>query len=172
MPEPQWLDSREARAWEALLWMTRAVELALDHQLQRDAGIPHTSYGILVALSRRAGQTVPMGALAQMLGWSQSRLSHAVARMEEAGWVRRVPSPTDKRSNLAQLTEAGREKLSQAAPGHVEAVRRLVIDALRPEQLEALTEIGEAVVDRAADLLGDTAPFKRLVDDRSPRPEH
>lgn len=169
MPEPQWLDDREARAWEALLWMSRAVELALDRQLQRDAQIPHASYGILVALSRREGQAVSMGVLAEMLGWSQSRLSHAVARMEEAGWVRRISSPTDKRSNLAQLTEAGREKLTEAAPGHVEAVRHLVIDALEPDQLDALTEIGEAVVHRAAGFLGDAAPFKRILDERGPR---
>jgi DNA-binding MarR family transcriptional regulator len=163
MPEPQWLDSRELRAWEALLFMARAVDLALDRQLQRDSQIPHASYGILVALSLRDGQTMAMGVLAEALGWSQSRLSHAVARMEEAGWVRRVPCPTDKRSNLAQLTEAGREKLAEAAPGHVAVVRHLVIDALTPEQLDALTQIGEAVVHRATGVLGDTAPFKRIL---------
>jgi len=162
MPEPQWLNGREARAWAALLWMSRAVDLALDRQLQRDSQIPHASYGILVALSQRDGQTMAMGVLAEALGWSQSRLSHAMARMEEAGWVRRIPSPTDKRSNLAQLTEAGRRKLVEAAPGHVAAVRHLVIDALSPEQLEALTQIGETVVHRAADILGDAMPFKRI----------
>ena len=162
MPEPQWLNGQEARAWAALLWMSRAVDLALDRQLQRDSQIPHASYGILVALSQRDGQTMAMGVLAEALGWSQSRLSHAMARMEEAGWVRRIPSPTDKRSNLAQLTEAGRQKLVDAAPGHVAAVRHLVIDALSPEQLEALTQIGETVVHRAADILGDAMPFKRI----------
>jgi DNA-binding MarR family transcriptional regulator len=107
-----------------------------------------------------------MGVLAEALGWSQSRLSHAVARMEEAGWVRRIPCPKDKRSNLAQLTEAGRQKLIEAAPGHVAAVRHLVIDALEPDQLDALTQIGEAVVHRAADMLGDASPFKRVPSER------
>ncbi|WP_238412087.1 MarR family winged helix-turn-helix transcriptional regulator [Saccharothrix deserti] len=87
-------------------------------------------------------------------------MSHAVARMEKAGWVRRTPSPTDKRSNLVQLTEAGRRKLVEAAPGHVAAVRRLVIDALRPEQLDALEQISEIVTDRAADILGEATPYQ------------
>lgn len=166
MPEPQWLNDQEARAWGALLWMSRAVELALDRQLQRDSQITHTSYGILVALSRQEGQAMPMGGLAEVLGWSQSRLSHAVARMEEAGWVRRIPCPTDKRSNLAQLTEAGHQKMTEAAPDHVAMVRHLVIDALQPEQLDALAHIGEAVVDRAVDVLGDASPFRRIMDER------
>jgi len=105
-----------------------------------------------------------MGDLAEALGWSQSRLSHAMARMEQAGWVRRIPCSTDKRSNLAQLTDAGRQKLTEAAPGHAAMVRHLVIDALQPQQLYALTQIGEAVVRRANDVLGDASPLKRILD--------
>src|SRR3954466_7880761 len=105
MSEPRWLDDHEAHAWRALLWMTHAIDRTLDHQLQRDSKIPHATYEILVALSTSEERTLPMGVLAYNLGWSQSRLSHAVARMEKSGWVRRIPSSTDKRSNLAQLTE-------------------------------------------------------------------
>jgi DNA-binding MarR family transcriptional regulator len=169
MSEPKWLDPQEANTWEALIWMMRAVDQALDDQLQRDSQISHASYGILVALSRVEGGSVRMGTLAQAMGWSQSRLSHAVARMEKADWVRRVPCPTDKRSNLAQLTEAGRQKLVDAAPGHVAAVRHLVIDALEPEQLQTLAQIGETVVGQAMAILGDTLPFSaipRLNDSR------
>jgi DNA-binding MarR family transcriptional regulator len=164
MSEPKWLDPQEARVWSAVLWMMRGLDLALDHQLQRDARITHASYGILVGLSQQEGQSLPMGVLAQTLGWSQSRLSHAVARMEKVGWVRRVPSATDQRSNLAQLTEAGRQKLVEAAPGHVAAVRDLLIDALTPEQRDTLRQIGETVVDRAFDALGDAAPVKHPRD--------
>lgn len=160
MAEPKWLDQQEARTWESLLCMMRAVDQALDTQLQRDSQLSHSSYGILVALSRQEGETVRMGTLAQALGWSQSRLSHAVARMEEAGWVRRIPCPTDKRSNLAQLTEAGQQKLVEAAPGHVAAVRHLVIDALQVEELQALTRIGESVLDRASEMLAGALPFR------------
>ncbi|MEO6085348.1 MAG: MarR family transcriptional regulator [Umezawaea sp.] len=160
MSEPRWLDDHEAHAWRALLWMTHAIDRTLDHQLQRDSQIPHGTYQILVVLSVSEEQTLPMGVLANSLGWSQSRLSHAVARMEKTGWVRRIPSSTDKRSNLAQLTEDGRRKLVEAAPGHVAAARDLVIDALDPEQLRVLVRISETVLDRAAVMLGEDLPFK------------
>jgi DNA-binding MarR family transcriptional regulator len=42
----------------------------------------------------------------------------------------------------AQLTEAGRAKLAEAAPGHVNAVRENLLDLLTPEQLGQLTAIG------------------------------
>ena len=35
------------------------------------------------------------------------------------------------------------------------------MDALRPEQLRALRQIGETIVDRAFDTLGDALPFER-----------
>ncbi len=79
--------------------------------------------------------------------------------MEKAGCLRRVPSPTDRRSNLVELTDAGRQKLVEAAPGHVAAVRHLVIDALSPEQLDQLTQAGETIVARAADILGEAMPM-------------
>ncbi|WP_217238207.1 MarR family winged helix-turn-helix transcriptional regulator [Streptomyces sp. AC555_RSS877] len=163
MPEPKWLNDSEARAWNALMRMMRALDQALDQQLQHDSQIPHGSYVILHGLSLHEGQDLRIGDLAQSLGWSQSRLSHAVARMEKADWIRRIPSPTDKRSNLVELTDAGRQKLVEAAPGHVAAVRHLVIDALSPEQLDQLAQAGETIIARAADILGEamSMPFQR-----------
>ncbi len=76
---------------------------------------------------------------------SRSRLSHAVARMEEAGWVRRRACPTDKRGQFAELTDAGFERLDTAARGHVEEVRTLLFDVLTAEQQRALREISDAI---------------------------
>jgi DNA-binding MarR family transcriptional regulator len=90
-----------------------------------------------------------MSDLALRLAWSQSRLSQAMVWLEKSGWVRRIPCPADKRSNLAQLTATGRQKLAEAAPGHVAAVRHLVIDALTAQQQRALAQISEAITARA-----------------------
>jgi DNA-binding MarR family transcriptional regulator len=102
-----------------------------------------------VVLSEHKEDAPRMSDLALSLGWSQSRLSHAMAWLGKSGWVRRIPCPTDKRSNLAQLTAKGRQKLAEAAPGHVAAVRHLVIDALTGEQQRALAQISEAITARA-----------------------
>ena len=149
MPEPQWLTDQEQSTWRALVALIRTVNDQLERQLQRDAQITHAGYEVLVVLSEHQQGAPRMSDLAVSLGWSQSRLSHAITWLEKSGWVERTPCPTDKRSSLAQLTDKGRQKLADAAPGHVAAVRHLVIDALTPEQQQALTQISRAITTRA-----------------------
>jgi DNA-binding MarR family transcriptional regulator len=109
--------------------------------------MPHAYYEILVRLSESAGHTLRMSDLADACGSSRSRLSHAVARLEESGWVRREDCPTDRRGQLAVLTDEGYAVLKAAAPGHVEDVRRHLFDALTPTQVDQLRRISEAVLD-------------------------
>ncbi|GAA3122364.1 MULTISPECIES: MarR family winged helix-turn-helix transcriptional regulator [Nonomuraea] len=137
----RWLDEDEQRAWRNFLAATQLVNEALDRQLQRDAGMPHAYYVILVALSEAPGRAMRMSELAARAQSSQSRLSHAVRRLEERGWVRREPCPSDRRSSFAVLTDEGYAVLAAAAPGHVEEVRRSLFDALTPEQVRRLDEI-------------------------------
>ena len=89
-----------------------------------------------------------MSELAENSQSSRSRLSHAVSRLEEAGWVERHPGPNDRRGALAVLTDKGFAALEAAAPGHVEAVRRHLFDILTPEQARQLGEISAAIRDR------------------------
>lgn len=142
----RWLDDEEQRTWRALLATGARLQDTLERQLQTDAGMPHAYYMILVALSESRGRTRRMSELATALHSSQSRLSHAVARLEEAGWVRRERCPTDRRGNLAVLTDAGLAQLRQTAPGHVEEVRRALFDRLSPQQVTQLREICETLL--------------------------
>jgi DNA-binding MarR family transcriptional regulator len=147
VPEPRWLDEEEQRTWRAFLGAIRLLSAALDRELQRDADMPHTYYEILVALSEAPGRTLRMNELADMSQSSRSRLSHAVSRLEEAGWVERRACPTDKRGALAVLTPEGFAALEAAAPGHVEAVRRHLFDVLTPAQATQLGQISAAIRD-------------------------
>ncbi|MFC5722028.1 MarR family winged helix-turn-helix transcriptional regulator [Streptomyces gamaensis] len=139
-PEPRWLSDAEQAAWLAYLHATTLLEDHLDRQLQRDAGMPHIYYALLVHLSEAPDGQLRMTELAQQAKITRSRLSHAVARLEKNGWVRREECPSDKRGQLAVLTEAGFETLRQAAPGHVAAVRAAIFDRLTPEQTERFGE--------------------------------
>ncbi|HEX3622314.1 MAG TPA: MarR family transcriptional regulator [Acidimicrobiales bacterium] len=151
MAETRWLDDEEQRTWRAFLSAIRLLTSELDRELQRDADMPHTYYEILVALSEAPGRTLRMSELAEMSQSSRSRLSHAVARLEDAGWVERRACPTDKRGALAVLTPTGYAALEAAAPGHVEAVRRHLFDVLTPEQAAELGRISAAVRDGLLD---------------------
>ncbi|MEV4370591.1 MarR family transcriptional regulator [Nonomuraea sp. NPDC049637] len=141
----RWLDPDEQQTWRDFLAAGQLINEALDRQLQREAGMPHTYYMILVALSEAPGRSMRMSELAARAQSSQSRLSHAVARLEERGWVRRERCPADGRGNLAVLTDEGFATLTAAAPGHVEEVRRSLFDVLTPEQVRELGAICSAV---------------------------
>jgi hypothetical protein len=91
-----------------------------------------------------------MSVLATRTEGSLPRLSQVVARLEQRGWVRRIPDPADGRYTLATLTDQGRAKVAQAAPGHVEEVRCLVFDPLTKAQSRQLREICRRIM-RAID---------------------
>lgn len=147
--EPHWLDQTEQQAWRAFLAYVARLDDELDRQLQRDAGMPHAYYQVLAMLSEAPGRTLRMSELAQVTLSSPSRLSHAVARLEEKGWVRREPHPSDRRGALAVVTDAGYAALVTAAPGHVAAVRRAMFDRLDREQVRQLRSIFAALTDDA-----------------------
>ncbi|MEW2526162.1 MULTISPECIES: MarR family transcriptional regulator [unclassified Streptomyces] len=144
---PRWLDDEEQRTWLAYIHASTLLEDYLDRQLQRDAGMPHLYYGLLVQLSAAPRRRMRMTELARDSKITRSRLSHAIARLERSGWVRRENCPTDKRGQFAILTEDGQEVLRQTAPGHVEAVRQAIFDRLTPEQQKSLGEIMRIVAE-------------------------
>ncbi|MCI4065099.1 MarR family transcriptional regulator [Micromonospora sp. R77] len=143
----RWLDPDEQRTWRAFLTATRALTETLDRELQRDAGMPHAYYEILVRLSETPDRRLRMSDLAEATGSSRSRLSHAAARLEAAGWIERQECPTDRRGQIAVLTDAGFAALAAAAPGHVDGVRRHLFDALSPAQVDQLRRISETLAD-------------------------
>jgi DNA-binding MarR family transcriptional regulator len=162
------LDAEEQSAWRAFLTANQLLFEQLDHELQRDAGIPHGYYEILVRLSEAPGRTLRMSQLAERSQSSRSRISHAVARLEEAGWVRRELCPTDRRGSMAVLTDEGFGALAAAAPGHVEGVRSHLFDCLSREQVDQLRAISEAVTDHLVQFRDDERAAGRCPEPAGP----
>jgi DNA-binding MarR family transcriptional regulator len=142
---PRWLDPEERRAWLAYVEFSTLLSDHLNRQLRREAGVTHADYTLLAHLSSVPDQTLTMTELAERVRITRSRLTHAVTRLQQSGYVVRRDDPVNRRNQLALLTPQGRELLERAAPGHVEAVRRAVFDALTPEQVRQFAEIGEAI---------------------------
>lgn len=145
--EPCWLTDEEQRTWRAYMHAVTLLEDHLDRQLQRDAGMPHVYYGLLVGLGEQADGRLRMTELAMKAKITRSRLSHAIARLEKNGWVRREDCASDKRGQFAVLTEQGQEVLRRTAPGHVGAVRQALFDRITDEQLKALHDVMEIVAE-------------------------
>ena len=114
---PRWLTDEQQRAWRAYLRFGAALDEALDRQLQRDAGMPHAYYMVLAMLSEAPGRTRRMSELARITSSSPSRPSHAVARLEERGWVRRDKHPTDRRGASPCSPTPGSRRWRRPRPG-------------------------------------------------------
>jgi len=143
-----WLSTDELTTWRAYLASHGHLMRALDQQLQRDSGIGHADYAILAMLADGAPESTAVTVLADRLDHSQSRTSHAVARLERRGLVARRPDDSDRRIVNVRLTDAGTEVLRSAAPGHVRSVREYLFDAVSPTQAKALQEVCLAMLER------------------------
>jgi DNA-binding MarR family transcriptional regulator len=145
----RWLNEEELQAWMDMAGMLAKLPAALDRQLQRDAGLTHFEYRVLVGLSRAPEHTLRMSDLADFTASQLPRLSQVATRMERRGWLTRHPDPTDGRATLAGLTDAGMEKLKASAPGHVAVVRRLVFDSISATQVRQVAQIARRITQAA-----------------------
>ena len=159
-----WLDRPQLRAWIRLVALLELLPSALDAQLRRDARLNEFEYYVLAMLSEAPDRTLRMTELARQTNATLPRLSHVVSRLEGRGMVERFPCPDDRRATDARLTDAGWATVVEAAPGHVENVRRLVIDALTEEQVDQLAAIGDALLVRL-DPTGSMAATYTRYDD-------
>lgn len=144
-PEPRWLTAPEQQAWYAWRRMFPLVNAEIARDLSQDSGLSEADYDVLSVLGSTHGHRLRISALAELMQWSRSRLSHQLTRMEQRGLVRREEVAGDGRGAEVVLTEAGVTTITEAAPLHVESVRRHLIDVLTPEQLRTLAEVGEVL---------------------------
>ena len=142
----EWLSDEQQAAWRPFVALLLRLPAALDAQLQKDAGITQFDYLVLSGLSEAPGRTLRMSELAATASSSMSRLSHVVSRLEAKGWVRREPCPGDGRFINAVLTDDGWRKVVATAPGHVAAVRELLVDTLTEEEFAQLGAISAKVL--------------------------
>lgn len=138
----RWLDPDQERAWRAFLRVMVVVQTGTARDLAV-VGLSEPDYEVLSTLSERPGHTSTLGEQADKMGWSRSRLSRHATRMAARGLLKRTPDPNDGRGCFLVLTAQGLDALEDAAPAHVESVRRHFIDRLTPEDLIAIEQIAQ-----------------------------
>ncbi|MBC9727974.1 MarR family transcriptional regulator [Streptomyces sp. TRM68367] len=120
------------------------LEQRIDSAVRRECGISHTMLEVLIRLCRQPGEEVSQRRLADDLTLTSSGTTRLIDRMEQAGLVRRVPSPEDRRSVLVEPTQQGRAVFLRAADVHARVVQRHFVDPLGAEDYARLTHaLGE-----------------------------
>ncbi|MFD5315786.1 MarR family winged helix-turn-helix transcriptional regulator [Streptomyces sp. NPDC127098] len=143
---PRWLSSEQKAAWDSFIRMQETLIGRLSRLLQADSGMSASDFIVLVSLTERGGGRMRFLELAKSVEWEKSRMSHQVARMRKRGLVAREECPDDGRGAFIVATPAGYKAIEEAAPQHVDQVRRLFIDALTQEELDTLARISNRVL--------------------------
>lgn len=141
----RWLSEEQQEIWRAYLRATAHITRVLDADLRRH-GLDIAEYNILVQLSEAPEHRMRMSQLAEEVVHSRSRLTHTVTRLEQRGLVSRETAPDDGRGILARLTDEGYRLLETVAPHHVASVRRVLVDAMSPQEFRGLGRAMGAVL--------------------------
>jgi len=143
-----WLDETQLAAWLTLVAFSEVFPASVDAQLKERLGVNRFEYSVLAMLSEEAGHALVMTDLAAVTFGSLSRLSHAVGRLEQRGWLERKPGAGGRRHTVVTLTDAGLNAIREAAPDHAAHVQDVMIDPLTDDELVALTTIARKLVAR------------------------
>jgi DNA-binding MarR family transcriptional regulator len=128
----------------ALLHTAGSVESFVDSKLSA-VGLSMPKLAALDRLMQTPGGSLPLGQLADRLACVKSNVTQLVDRLEADGLV--TPDPSDRRSRLAVITNAGRQAHEKGAGIHREAERQL-FGALTDDDAARLADIFEKL-DRA-----------------------
>ncbi|WP_369254700.1 MarR family winged helix-turn-helix transcriptional regulator [Streptomyces sp. R35] len=145
--KPRWLTPEQKSAWDGFIRMQETLIGRLSRRVQADSKMSASDYIVLANLTETGGGRMRFLDLAKLVEWEKSRMSHQVTRMTKRGLVTREECPDDGRGAFIVATPAGYKAIEEAAPIHVEHVRRLFIDALTPEELSTLAQISKRVLD-------------------------
>ncbi|GAA2840084.1 MarR family winged helix-turn-helix transcriptional regulator [Crossiella cryophila] len=146
MTDTRWLDDSQQQAWRAFIRVHAELTVRIARQLQADSDLSLAEFEVLVNLSELPEPRIRVLELAKQLNWEKSRVSHQLGRMQKRGLITRAGCEEDRRGSFIELTDQGRAAIEGAAPGHVAVVRRLMFDALAPDQVRALTALCDQVL--------------------------
>ena len=135
------LDQRELNAWRGMLRVHSAMVSRLDAELEREHGLPLTSYEVLLKLAEAPDSALRMGELADHLFLSRSGLTRLIDRLVKAGLVERTNCESDRRGSFARLTATGRQRFDEARPTHLNGVREHFLSKLGEDDLDDLAAV-------------------------------
>ena len=128
-------------AWYAMLQVSTRLTERLNAELEAQVGIPLSWFEVLAQLHWSPDECGRMGELAENLLLSRGGVTRLIARMEDAGLVRRETPASDRRATYAHLTDKGRETFTRALPAQIANMHRLFHAPLSDQDLSDLSRI-------------------------------
>lgn len=139
------LSPQELRVWHAFQIMGEEVLGRVGRDIAQATSLSGPEFGVLSRLAALGDGEMRQQALATVMGWEKSRLSHQLTRMQQRKLIER--QSINGQAVLIVLTKLGREKLREALPIRAEAVRRHLLSRLSQQQTDALVRISNLLTD-------------------------
>jgi DNA-binding MarR family transcriptional regulator len=134
------LDPQQLGAYFAFSEAASLLQHQVEQHLRAEGDLSNVQFQLLARLSAAEGR-LTMTQLADGVVYSRSGLTYQAALLEKAGLITRAPSPDDERATLVTITGDGLALVRRILPGHVQVVRRLLIDPLSDDDMRQLGDI-------------------------------
>jgi DNA-binding MarR family transcriptional regulator len=141
------LDPAQLGAYFALIEVSSLLRHAIEQQLREAGDLSYVQFQLLARLGDEATGSLRMTDLADGVVYSRSGLTYQAGLLEKAGLVTRAPSPDDDRGITVTITDAGRDRLAQVFPGHIEVVSGMLFAPLSDADVQQLAGLLEPVRD-------------------------
>jgi len=146
-PSARSLDPDQLSAYFALIEVVGLLRHAVERQLREAGNLSYVQFQLLARLGDSATGSHRMTDLADGVVYSRSGLTYQAGLLEKAGLVTRAPSPDDERGITVTITDAGRARLGQVFPGHIEVVSQMLFAPLSAADVKKLAGLLEPVRD-------------------------
>jgi DNA-binding MarR family transcriptional regulator len=164
----QALDPQQLGTYFALMEAVSLLHHQVEQHLRTEGNLSYVQFQLLARLADGDGQ-LSMTQLADGVVYSRSGLTYQAGLLEQAGLITRGRSSDDERATLVTITESGRALVDRVLPGHVQDVRRLLLDPLSDADLQHLGDIMTRVRDHMrAQPPRSAAPRKRRASQLPP----
>lgn len=143
-------DATAMAAVTSVMRVQQILQSAVDTAL-KPHGLTFARYEALVLLTFAKRGSLPMRVMGERLQLHPTSVTNIVDRLEAEGLVKRTPHPTDRRTTLAEITDAGRERRAAAT----ESVTSIDfgLQGLTAKQTTALTDLLARVRKAAGDFV-------------------
>ena len=131
---------RERRALAAFINLMRATNTVttLSNRHLEQHGLTASQFAVLEALYHIG--PLCLSDLARKILRTSGNLTMVVDNLEKSGYVKRVPSPQDRRFTSVEITEPGRKLIASVFPEHAEQIAE-VMSRLTAEEQDTLREL-------------------------------
>jgi len=135
------LTDDEERAWHGLVEAHDSLTRALDARLVANHRLPLSTLEALIEIAHTEDGSIGVSDLAERVRLSPSRTSRLAIELERQGLVERQRDTADTRSTRVAATQAGRDRLLEAAPTYLSTIRAQLFEGLGERDVKQLARI-------------------------------